>query len=136
MNFDSDLISTVNIETESASSHPSSAWVQAVTSLLLFVLAGLCEIGGGYLVWRGIKQDEHKTVLIVCGSFLLILYGFIPTLQESESFGRVYAVYGGFFIVMSYTWVAVIEGFVPDVGDYAGAGIALCGVCIAWFWPR
>jgi hypothetical protein len=23
-----------------------------------------------------------------------------------------------------------------DLGDYIGTGVALAGVCIAWFWPR
>ncbi len=31
-------------------------------------------------------------------------YGFIPTLQPTSNFGRLYAVYGGFFIVLSYAW--------------------------------
>ena len=31
-------------------------------------------------------------------------YGFIPTLQPTSDFGRLYAIYGGFFIVLSYAW--------------------------------
>lgn len=27
-------------------------------SLLIFILAGLCEIGGGYLVWLWMKADK------------------------------------------------------------------------------
>ena len=29
-----------------------------VTSLLLFLLAGLCEIGGGWLVWQWIREGR------------------------------------------------------------------------------
>lgn len=37
------------------------------------------------------------------GALVLAAYGFIPTLQpEGASFARVYAVYGGVFIIMSY----------------------------------
>ncbi len=37
------------------------------------------------------------------GALVLAAYGFIPTLQpEGASFARVYAVYGGIFIIMSY----------------------------------
>ena len=31
-------------------------------------------------------------------------YGFIPCLQPMSDFGRIYAVYGGFFIVLSFVW--------------------------------
>jgi small multidrug resistance family-3 protein len=70
------------------------------------------------------------------GCLVLIAYGFAPTLQPMTSFGRIFAVYGGFFIVLSYLWGYVFDGMVLDMGDYIGAGISLAGVCIAWFWPR
>ena len=73
-----------------------------VRSLSLFVLAGLCEIGGGYLVWLWLR--EGKGLLIgILGSAVLVLYGIIPTFQPSQ-FGRVYAAYGGIFVVLSITW--------------------------------
>lgn len=31
-------------------------------------------------------------------------YGFVPCAQPMSDFGRIYAVYGGFFIVLSYLW--------------------------------
>ena len=40
----------------------------------------------------------------LCGSVVLVVYGFIPCLQPMSDFGRVYAVYGGFFIALSYLW--------------------------------
>ena len=71
-------------------------------SLFYFVLAGFCEIGGGYLVWLWLR--EGKSVgLAVLGGLVLVLYGIIPTLQPAH-FGRVYAVYGGIFIVLSLLW--------------------------------
>lgn len=105
-------------------------------SLFLFVAAGVLEVGGGYLVWLGIREKKLPYVLIPLGGLVLVGYGVVPTFQPASSFGRVYAVYGGFFIVLSYAWAAAIDGFVPDAGDYVGAAVALVGVCIAWFWPR
>jgi small multidrug resistance family-3 protein len=68
---------------------------------------------------------------------VLCCYGLIPTLQPPEaSFGRVYAVYGGFFIILSYAWGAALDGDRPDAGDWAGAALATAGVLLAWFWPR
>jgi small multidrug resistance family-3 protein len=40
----------------------------------------------------------------VCGSAVLMGYGFVPCAQPMSDFGRIYAVYGGFFIVLSYLW--------------------------------
>ncbi len=69
-------------------------------------------------------------------SFMCFRYGFVPTWQPTSNFGRLYAVYGGFFVVMSYAWGWAFDGVRPDLGDYIGASIALAGVGIAFFWPR
>ncbi|MGQ9825330.1 MAG: YnfA family protein [Desulfotomaculales bacterium] len=69
-------------------------------ALFLFFLAGLAEIGGGYLVWLWLR--EHKNILLgILGSVVLILYGIIPTYQQEANFGRIYAAYGGVFVIMS-----------------------------------
>ena len=59
----------------------------------------------------------------------------IPTLQPA-SFGRVYAVYGGFFIVLSLLWGWNVDGVRPDRFDAVGAAIALAGVLVMMYWPR
>ena len=48
-------------------------------SLFLFVLAGLCEIGGGYLMWLWMR-DRRGIWFAVLGALVLILYGIIPTI--------------------------------------------------------
>jgi drug/metabolite transporter superfamily protein YnfA len=101
----------------------------------LFVVAGLAEIGGGWLVWEYMRDSKPYWYAIV-GSCILILYGFIPTFQPINQFGRLYAVYGGIFIAMSFAWSAVFDGFVPDKGDIIGSGVALAGVLLILFWPR
>lgn len=104
-------------------------------SLGLFLAAGLAEVGGGWLVWQTMRENNAWWMALL-GSLTLILYGFIPTWQPIDNFGRIYAVYGGFFIVLSYLWGWAVDGVEPDVGDWVGGGIALVGVLIAWFWPR
>jgi hypothetical protein len=50
-----------------------------IQSLLLFLVAGLFEIGGGYLFWLWLR--EGKSVwLAVIGVIILALYGVVPTL--------------------------------------------------------
>ena len=103
-------------------------------SLLYFVLAGLCEIGGGYLVWLWLREKKSLW-LAVLGALVLILYGIIPTFQPAH-FGRVYAAYGGIFIVMAMLWGWQIDRIPPDKFDLIGGFIALIGVCIIMYWPR
>jgi small multidrug resistance family-3 protein len=114
-----------------------------IVSLTLFVLAGIAEIGGGWLVWKAVRghgsssrKAQPPWWWAVVGSFVLVLYGFLPTLQPTDSFGRLYAVYGGFFIVLSFLAGWLLDGDRPDLGDVVGGTISLAGVLIILFWPR
>ena len=103
-------------------------------SLLYFGLAGLCEIGGGYLIWLWLR--EGKSIwLAVGGAMALVIYGVVPTLQPAN-FGRVYAAYGGVFIVLSLIWGSVVDRFLPDRFDLIGGALALAGIFVMMFWPR
>ena len=108
--------------------------VLILQSLALFGLAGLFEIGGGWMMWQSIREDR-PVWWGVLGAMILILYGIVPTLQPGH-FGRVYAVYGGFFIVLSLLWGWRFDANVPDRPEVVGALIALVGVAVMMYWPR
>ena len=103
-------------------------------SLLIFLLAGICEIGGGYLIWLWLKSGKPFWYGIL-GGIILASYGIVATWQ-SAGFGRVYATYGGIFIVLSLLWAWKIDDFKPDRYDIIGAFIALIGVFIIFYAPR
>ena len=103
-------------------------------SLFLFILAGFCEIGGGYLMWLWIRGDKGL-LFALFGAMTLIVYGIIPTFQPSN-FGRVYAAYGGIFIALSILWGWQIDKITPDRFDMIGGLIALIGVAVIMYWPR
>ncbi len=103
-------------------------------SLALFVAAGLCEIGGGWLVWRA-WRDGAPWPVGALGALVLVLYGIVPTYQPAH-FGRVYAAYGGVFVVMSLAWGAVVDRVAPDRWDVAGAALCLAGVAVIMYAPR
>lgn len=105
-----------------------------VPSLFLFVVAGLCEIGGGWLVWQ-YWRDGRSWLLGAAGAAALILYGIIPTYQP-QTFDRVYAAYGGAFIVLSLVWGWGVDGVKPDAADAVGACLALVGMVVIMYWPR
>ncbi|OLC17848.1 MAG: hypothetical protein AUH29_00720 [Candidatus Rokubacteria bacterium 13_1_40CM_69_27] len=108
--------------------------VLVATSLALFVLAGLCEIGGGYLVWRWWREDASWT-LGGLGALILALYGLVPTYQPA-SFGRAYAAYGGVFVVLAILWGWGIDRVAPDRYDLLGGLVCLTGVGIIMYSPR
>jgi len=60
---------------------------------------------------------------------------FVPTLQPAH-FGRVYAAYGGVFVVLSLLWGWWIDGRAPDRADLAGAALCIAGVAVIMYWPR
>ncbi len=105
-----------------------------VRSLFLFILAGLAEIGGGWLVWQWLREGRAFWWGLVGGA-VLFAYGVIPTWQSEAAFGRVYAAYGGIFIVLSLAWARIVEGWRPDRFDLVGGALALVGVLII-MWGR
>jgi small multidrug resistance family-3 protein len=107
---------------------------KVIYSIFFFLLAGLCEIGGGYLVWLWLREDM-SWVLGAIGGFILFLYGIIPTFQPTY-FHRIYATYGGIFIVMALFWGLFLEGEVPDMYDIVGAIVAIAGIIIIFYAPR
>jgi small multidrug resistance family-3 protein len=103
-------------------------------SLAIFILAGLFEIGGGYLVWQWLKEGKPLWWGLA-GGVILALYGIVATWQTAN-FGRVYAAYGGIFIIMALIWAWKVDGFKPDKWDVIGALVAVVGACIIIYMPR
>jgi len=100
-----------------------------IRAYVLFVLAGFAEIGGGYLVWQWLRNGWSFWIGLL-GGLVLFFYGVIATRQEFGSFGKIYAAYGGAFIVLSVFWGWGIDHRRPDVTEWVGAGICLIGVTV------
>jgi len=103
-------------------------------SMLYFILAGLCEVGGGYLIWMWLREGKSIWLAGV-GALVLVLYGVISTLQPAN-FGRVFAAYGGVFVALSILWGWQVDRVRPDKFDIIGGLVALAGVAIIMYAPR
>ncbi|WIX97937.1 YnfA family protein [Amycolatopsis mongoliensis] len=104
-------------------------------SILLFLAAAVCEIGGAWLIWQGVR--EHRGWLWIGGGLVALgLYGFVATLQPDAHFGRILAAYGGVFVAGSLAWGMVADGYHPDRYDVLGALLCLAGVAVIMYAPR
>lgn len=106
----------------------------AIVSITLFFIAAVAEIGGGYLVWLWLRRNKRLVVGLV-GGVVLFLYGIIPTLQPAN-FGRVYAAYGGVFILSSIIWGMLVDKKKPDRYEIIGSIIAIAGALVIFYGPR
>jgi len=109
--------------------------VEVVLSTLgIFFFAALLEIGGGYLVWKWLRDHKEKIWGLV-GALILFTYGIIMTFQP-ENFGKVYATYGGIFVVSSIIWGYWVDKKKPDRFEIIGSIVVLVGITVMFYFPR
>lgn len=106
-----------------------------MSTLLLYVAAGLCEIAGCFAAWAWLRLDRSPLWLIP-GAVAIGLFALLLTRVEAEGAGRAYAAYGGVYVALSLAWLWLVEGRVPDRWDLAGAGICLAGAGLILWGPR
>ena len=97
------------------------------TTFLFFVTA-LCEIIGCFLPWLWLKRGATAWLLIPAG-MSLALFVWLLTLHPATS-GRVYAAYGGVYVVTALLWLRIVDGVKLSLYDWSGALVALCGMLI------
>jgi len=96
---------------------------------LVYVAAGLAEIGGCYSFWIWIRAGRSIWWLAP-GFALLALFAWLLTQVDTSAAGRAYAAYGGVYICACLGWLWVVEGIRPDRWDVIGAGVCIAGAAI------
>lgn len=97
------------------------------TTFLFFVTA-LCEIIGCFLPWLWLKRGATAWLLIPAGVSLAV-FVWLLTLHPAAS-GRVYAAYGGVYVVTALLWLRIVDGVKLSLYDWSGALVALCCMLI------
>ena len=105
-----------------------------IKTLLLFVLTAVAEIVGCYLPWLWLKQGGSAWLLLPA-AVSLALFVWLLTLHPSAS-GRIYAAYGGIYIIASIGWLAVVERIRPLGSDWIGVALCVIGASVILFGPR
>ncbi|MES2721333.1 MAG: YnfA family protein [Pseudomonadota bacterium] len=97
-------------------------------TLGLFVVTALAEIIGCFLPYLWLKKAGSPWLLVPAAASLM-LFAWLLTLHPEAS-GRVYAAYGGVYVVVALLWLHWVDGVVLHASDWIGAGIALIGMAV------
>lgn len=97
----------------------------------LFLLTALAEIVGCFLPYLWLRKGGPSWLLIPA-VFSLALFVWLLTLHPAAS-GRIYAAYGGVYVMTALVWLRVVDGVALSVTDCVGAGIALIGMAVIVF---
>ncbi|RKS87593.1 small multidrug resistance family-3 protein [Orbus hercynius] len=94
----------------------------------LFILTALTEILGCYFVYIYLKKAA-STWCLTLAALSLMAFAWLLTLHPEAS-GRIYATYGGIYIVVSLIWLRVVDNVKLSSFDFVGAAIILLGTAI------
>ncbi len=97
-------------------------------TFVLFIVTALAEIAGCYLPYLWLRQGGSAW-LLVPAALSLSLFVWLLSLQPTAA-GRVYAVYGGIYVVVSLFWLWGVDGVRPTTTDLVGVLIVIAGVAV------
>lgn len=100
----------------------------------LFLLTAVAEIVGCYLPYLVLKQDKSVWLLIPA-ALALAIFAWLLTLHPTAS-GRVYAAYGGVYVMVAIFWLWGIDGIRPTTWDIVGSLVAVTGMAIIMMGAR
>lgn len=106
-----------------------------MATIAIYAGAALAEIAGCFAFWAWLKLGKPVWWLLP-GLISLVAFAWLLTLVESPAAGRVFAAYGGIYIVASLAWMALVEKVSPDRYDLAGAALCLTGAAVIVAAPR
>lgn len=104
-------------------------------AFVFFLIAALGEILGCYSFWAWLKLGK-SIVWIIPGLFALVIFAVALTRIDASNAGRVYAAYGGVYILSSLIWLWLVEGVKPDQWDLLGVILSVAGTLVILFSPH
>lgn len=94
----------------------------------LFVLTALAEITGCFLPYLWLRKNGSP-LLLLPAALSLALFVWLLTLHPAAA-GRVYAAYGGVYVVVALLWLWKIDGVPLSWWDITGAAMSIAGMGI------
>lgn len=108
--------------------------MDALKTLLLFIVTAVAEIVGCYLPYLWLKQGKPAWLLVPAAASLG-LFAWLLSLHPTAA-GRVYAAYGGVYIGVAIVWLMLVDKVRPTPTDWVGVAVSLAGMAIIMFGPR
>lgn len=102
---------------------------------LIYTAAAICEIAGCYLVWMWWRLG-HSWLWLLPALVSLALFAGLLALIEAPAAGRIFAAYGGVYVIASLIWMWSVEGLRPDRFDLLGSCLILAGALVVLAAPR
>ncbi|MEN5015411.1 YnfA family protein [Erwinia sp. Eh17-17] len=99
-----------------------------LTTIALFFATALAEIVGCFLPYLWLKKNASAWLLLPAG-ISLVIFVWLLTLHPAAS-GRVYAAYGGVYVLTALLWLRIVDGVKLSSYDWVGASVAFCGMLI------
>lgn len=103
-------------------------------SILLYLITALAEIAGCYSAYLWLRMGRSMWWLVP-GAASLAAFAWLLTFHPAAS-GRVYAAYGGIYILSAIGWLWLVDGVRPDRWDVLGSSICILGALVIYFGPR
>jgi small multidrug resistance family-3 protein len=97
-------------------------------TLGLFFATAVAEIIGCYLPYLWLRK-EASAWLLLPAALSLGLFVWLLSLHPAAS-GRVYAAYGGVYVVSALLWLRWVDDIKLSSLDWFGAAISLLGMAI------
>lgn len=100
-------------------------------TLGLFFVTAIAEIVGCYLPYLVMRKNA-STWLLIPAALSLMIFVWLLTLHPAAS-GRVYAAYGGAYVIVALLWLRFVDGFKLSATDMLGAAVTFIGMGIIIF---
>lgn len=99
----------------------------------LFFATAVAEIVGCYLPYLVLRKGASYW-LLPPAAISLMIFVWLLTLHPAAS-GRVYAAYGGAYVIVALLWLRFVDGIKLSNTDVLGAIITFIGMgVIIWGW--
>lgn len=99
-----------------------------IKTTLLFMATAVAEILGCYLPGLWLKK-QGGVLLLLPAAASLVAFVYLLSLHPAAS-GRVYASYGGVYILTALLWLRFIDGVKLSPQDWLGAAVIFAGIMI------
>lgn len=97
-------------------------------TILLFFATAIAEILGCYLPQLWWQKGGSLFLLFPAALCLMVFVGLL--MLHPAASGRVYASYGGIYILTAFLWLRFIDGVKLTPQDWLGAAVTFAGILI------